>query len=385
MNTPAATLHVFRAGTHTATDGKRYTFSEANIADMVDSYDPALSRAPLVVGHPKLDDPAYGWAGGFVRKGGEMFATPTAVEPQFAELVNAQRFSNISLSVYLPDTPGNPKPGHYYPRHIGFLGAQPPAVKGLQRPQFADGDGAIEFAMPPARRLVGLGEILKRLFQGQRDDTIERVGVEKADQLIPQWCIDGITEATADNTDLAETDFAEAIQPEQIAMPNENNTAADFAARETELNTRATEIAQREQAVQAREAEARRNDAAEFAETLVRAGQVLPRQQAGIVELLLAFPAGSVLNFSEADGQAATDHDAQTLLRNFLGDLPARVDFAEKSSGQHNGTAAPANFAAPEGTQVDAGRMELHSKALAYQQQHPNADYITAVKAVGGR
>lgn len=37
MNKPTPLLHVFRAGTHTATDGNAYEFSEANVADLVDS------------------------------------------------------------------------------------------------------------------------------------------------------------------------------------------------------------------------------------------------------------------------------------------------------------------------------------------------------------
>ncbi len=382
MKTNAALLHVFRAGTHTATDGKAYEFSEADVADMVDSYDPKLSRAALVVGHPKIDDPAFGWAAEFSRDGGEVFATPEAVDPQFAEMVNAQRFSNISLSVYLPESPGNPKPGHFYPRHIGFLGAQPPAVKGLQRPQFAEGDGAVAFSMPMPRRLSSLGYYLKRLFQGLRDKSIEIDGAEKTEQLIPQWCIDGIAEATADD-DQANAAFAEAATNTEIPM-DPNKTAADFAERESQLTARATEIEQREQALKDREDAARRDDAAEFAEGLVQAGKVLPRQKAGIVELLLALPAGTVLNFAEADGQAATDHEAPALLRAFLDDLPKRVDFAEKSGGHGNGTTATADFAAPEGTQVDAARMELHSKAVAYQAANPGTAYMAAVKAVGG-
>lgn len=384
MKTNAALLHVFRAGTHTATDGKAYEFSEADIADLVDSYDPKLSRAALVVGHPKIDDPAFGWAAEFSRDGGEVFATPEAVDPQFAEMVNAQRFSNISLSVYLPESPGNPKPGHFYPRHIGFLGAQPPAVKGLQRPQFSEGDGAVAFSMPMPRRLSSLGYYLKRLFQGLRDKSIETDGAEKTEQLIPQWCIDGIAEATADD-EQANAAFAEATNTEQTMSQDKTNAAAaDFAERESQLTARATEIEQREKALKEREDAARRADAADFAEGLVQAGKVLPRQKAGIVELLLAFPAGTVLNFAEGDGQAATDHEAPELLRTFLDELPKRVDFAEKSAGHENGTPAPANFAAPEGTQVDAGRMELHSKAVAYQAAHPGTAYIAAVKAVGG-
>ena len=384
MNKPAAALHIFRAGKHVAADGKSYSFSEADVADLAASYDPQLSRAPLVVGHPKTDDPAYGWTGSLRFEGGNLFAEPTAVEPQFAEMVNTQRFSTISASIYLPDTPGNPTPGRHYLRHVGFLGAQAPGVKGLQRPEFAEDDQAIEFSMPIGRRVNSLGYYMKRLFQGLRDKTIETDGAEKAEQLIPQWCIDGIAEAAADDESLAAA-FAAANNTPEIPMTQQNNgNAADFADRETQLTTRATEIEQREKALKDREDAARRTDATEFAEGLVQGGKLLPRQKAGVVELLLALPAGTTLNFSEGEGQAATDHDAPELLRTFLADLPKRVDFSEKSGGGINDTAAPADFALPEGTTVDAGRMELHNKAVAHQKAHPGVDYMAAVKAVAG-
>lgn len=381
MNKPAAALHIFRAGKHVAADGNSYSFSEADVADLAASYDPQLSRAPLVVGHPKTDDPAYGWTGALRFDAGNLYAEPTAVEPQFAEMVNAQRFSTISASIYLPDTPGNPKPGHHYLRHVGFLGAQAPGVKGLQRPEFAEGDGAIEFSMPIGRRVNSLGYYMKRLFQGLRDKTIETDGAEKAEQLIPQWCIDGIAEAAADDDSLAAA-FAAADNSLEIPMDPKNT--ADFAEQQRQLDTRATEIEQREKALKDREDAARRADATEFAEGLVQAGKVLPRQKAGVAELLLAFPVGTTLNFSEGEGQAATDHDAPQLLRTFLNDLPKRVDFAEKSGGHIDGTVQTADFALPEGTAADAGRMELHSKAIAYQRQHPGTEYMAAVKAVGG-
>lgn len=380
---PAATLHVFRAGTHTATDGNAYAFSEADIADLVESYDPQLARAPLVIGHPKIDDPAYGWAADFACDGGDVFATPEAVEPQFAELVNAQRFSAISLSVYLPNSPGNPKPGHFYPRHIGFLGAQPPAVKGLQRPQFAAGDGAVAFAMPLPHRVSSLGYFLKRLFQGLRDRAIETDGTEKAEQLIPQWCIDGIADATADDdTNTAVAAFAATAHTPEIKMDNANGNTADFAEQQRQLDTQKTQLEQREQALKAREDAARRADAVEFAEGLVQAGKLLPRQQAGIVELLLSLPAGAALNFAEADGEAATDHAPADVLRGLLNDLPVRVDFAEKSAGAVV-TAIP-NFAAPAGVSVAASDAELYGKAKAWQQQNPGASWLAAVAAAGG-
>lgn len=380
MDKPTATLHVFRAGRHIAADGTPHTFSEQDVADLVDSYDPTLHQAPLVVGHPKTNDPAYGWAASLHRVGGEVYAQPANVEPTFAEMVNAKRFPNISVSIYPPNDPANPKPGHFYLRHIGFLGAQPPAVKGLRQAEFAEDSAAIEFSMPMASRISSVGYYLKRLFQGLRDRAIETDGAEKAEQTIPQWAIDGIAEATArDDNESQASAFAEAITTEQTMTQQHT----DFAEQERQLETRRTEIEQREQALKDREDAARREDAVEFAENLVKAGKLLPRHQAGIVELLLAFPAGAVLNFAEEGATDATDHDAGATLRTFLEELPPQVNFAEKSGGgtQVNGAI---DFALPEGTQVDANRLALHGKALAYQQQHPGTDYIAAVKAVGG-
>ena len=69
------------------------------------------------------------------------------MDAAFAETVAAGRFKKIFASFYSPDAPANPVPGVYYLRHVGFLGAQPPAVTGLRSPEFADNEaGVVEFA-----------------------------------------------------------------------------------------------------------------------------------------------------------------------------------------------------------------------------------------------
>lgn len=379
MSKPAASLAIFRAGTHTASDGKKYTFSESDLQAIASGYSPAISEAPLVVGHPKTDDPAYGWAESLEVRDSVLWAAPQQVEPQFAEMVNKGLFKKISASVYLPDTPGNPTPGKPYLRHIGFLGAQPPAVKGLPSAQFADGDGALEFAQP----LSGLGWALTDILQRLRDYFVERDGAEAADRVIPQWQIRSIDEYTSN-------DSRDALSPASYAAPthdtpeftmSEQNNAAQFAEREQQLNTQAQQLEERERALQQRETQARRDDAAEFAEGLVKDGKLLPRHQAPVVELLLALPTGAPLNFAEGDQQV--QKPADTVLRELLSSLPKQVDFSEKSGGG-DGVTGAVNFAAPSGSVVDGSRMELHNKAVAYQQQHAGVDYLAAVKAVGG-
>jgi hypothetical protein len=381
MNEQAAALEIFKAGTHVAEDGRKLTFTDADVRDLVDSYEPAVSEAALVVGHPVTDDPAYGWAKSLsLSKDGLVLAVPHQVEPQFAELVNAGRYKNISASIYLPDSPGNPKPGRHYLKHIGLLGAVKPAVQGLRPASFAADDGAVSFSMP----LANLGWTLSDLMQRFRDWLIDKEGLPSADQVIPQWQIRAITEHTADRDErnaqpIAAYAAASNTTITEIAM-SDPKQAADFAAREQAITDQATALALREKTIADRELKARREDAVAFCEGLAAEGKLLPREKAATVELLMAVPAATPLNFAEGD--QSISKPAGEVLRALLTDRPKQVDFSEKSKAE-GGDVAAASFSAPPGTSVDAAGLKLHSLAIAYQQSHPGVDYLTAAKAVG--
>ncbi|WP_217994839.1 hypothetical protein [Methylogaea oryzae] len=66
------------------------------------AYDPATHEAPIVVGHPAMDAPAYGWVSAVAYADGALSATPDQVDPAFAELVAAGRYKKISASFYAP-------------------------------------------------------------------------------------------------------------------------------------------------------------------------------------------------------------------------------------------------------------------------------------------
>jgi hypothetical protein len=162
-------IHVFRAGRHAPMSGGSLEFSEADLAATARAYDPAKHEAPIVVGHPKLDAPAYGWVGSLAVEGGDLFAAPRQVEPAFAEIVEAGRFKKISASFFTPQNPDNPVPGTYYLKHVGFLGAAAPAVKGLKPIEFATDDAGtvtVEFGDVPAWRLGWLFSDVAALFRG---------------------------------------------------------------------------------------------------------------------------------------------------------------------------------------------------------------------------
>lgn len=114
---------------------------------------------------------------------------------------------------------------------------------------------------------------------------------------------------------------------------------ANFAARETALKDRETQlqaqadaVAVREQALQAAEDTARRQEAVSFVSGLVRDGRVLPLDQPALVTLLMTAPAEPHADFAAPAESGAPQPRASTLwLRDFLGRLPKQVEYREFS------------------------------------------------------
>ena len=174
---------IFRAGTRTDANGNTVTITEADLAAAAQAYDPKVHEAPIVVGHPKADAPAYGWVKSLGVQNGVLTADFAQVDEGFADLVKAGRYKKVSASFYPPTSPNNPKPGVWTLRHVGFLGAQPPAVKGLSAISFAEGEVYVEFAEDAHLQTASL---LSRF----RDWFIGRFGLEEADKVLPDWQID---------------------------------------------------------------------------------------------------------------------------------------------------------------------------------------------------
>lgn len=333
-STAKATLAVFAPGTHTAMDGRTITFTPEDCIDLANSYDPSVSEAPFVIGHPSLTAPAYGWAERLEYRDGIVYAVPRQVNPAFAEAFNAGSYKKRSLSIYQPDSPGNPKPGHFYARHVGFLGAVPPGVKGLPDAQFAEasGDnGPLEFALPWE------ADNLASLFQSIRDWVIQETTIEQADSIIPQWRIQSILDSATDECkSISPLAYAE----ETNVDPNKKTSsmAADFTEREAALAVREARLAAEEEVARTRQLEEKRTATVAFADGLVKGGSILPRQKTAIVEVLMNL-SQEPLSFSE--GETTISQSPEALLREILSTKPAVVNFSEKT-----GTAdAPVDFA----------------------------------------
>ena len=158
-------FEIFRVGTHTAVGGQTLPFDHTALAAAVAAYDPNTHEAPVVVGHPKDNHPAFGWIDHLeLTDDGVVMAHPKQVDADFAELVEQGRYKKRSASWYLPDSPFNPKPGTLYLRHVGFLGAMPPALKGLGDIKFNESEeGVVEFGDTSPYVWSMLGDMFRSL------------------------------------------------------------------------------------------------------------------------------------------------------------------------------------------------------------------------------
>jgi hypothetical protein len=345
QNVPGQRVEVLKVGTFTDMHGRKVVVTDADLAELASSYDPAVFRAPVVIGHPTLDAPAWGVHERFEAEGGSLYAVEGPVDAQFAAFRDAGRFSERSISFWPRNHPNNPTPGKLHPRHVGWLGAAPPAVTGLARLQgaapaefagFGSDDGVVELSMSYSMSwgMRASASIFGRI----REWFVEQFGIEKADQIIPAWDVDSVRQAATADDDAGINSFS---QPAQVApaapahqgpaMNNPNTQTVDLAARERDL-------AQREQAIKAEEdrlaklqADATRAEAVSFADRLISEGRLLPVRRTQLVELYVSLPPSTEPVSFAGDNGAQYSKPATQVLRELLEGAPKAIDFSEKS------------------------------------------------------
>ena len=139
-------IDVFRTGDHTDMGGRTTRWTAADLAGIVADYGQA-DPAPVVLGHPETDGPALGWVRGLRVMGDRLQARLDRLDPSFRGAVEAGRYAPRSVAL-APTATG------WRLRHLGFLGAQNPAVAGLAPTQFsARADGALLYSCPPRAAL----------------------------------------------------------------------------------------------------------------------------------------------------------------------------------------------------------------------------------------
>ena len=331
-----AQIEIFRAGRHTDDSGTAHNFSAADVAGMVTAYDPALREAPLTIGHPEHNLPAYGWVKGLeLNAAGNLAMHTHQVAPQFAEMVGNKAFKKRSASFYPPGHASNPRPGNWYLRHVAFLGAQPPAIAGLA--DFADtgAEGAVSFSQ---------GEV-----------------ATAATPVISQPLITPVTTPEKNQMDKDLQALLDAAKAKQI------ETDAALLAANAATAAATTQLAQFAETAK----KDRTAGFASFAEAQIKAGVLLPKDKDAAVAVLDALADSKPVSFAE--GGATKTVPPAEWLKNFIASRAPVVNFGEHAAG--NGGSQPGQAAS---TMTEA---EIDTRAKAYARQH-KVDYKEALSAV---
>lgn len=332
-------IEIFKPGNHIAADGSSADFSDAAVQDIADSYNPDIHEAPVVVGHPKTNAPAFGWIKSvlFDKDTKKLKAVPGQMNPDFVEAVKSGAYKKISVSLYGPESPNNPMPGHYYLRHVGFLGAQPPAIKGLQAVEFAENEQTIDFETDFSERDLAYNDkALARVLRNLKNFFIDKFSQEEADRAIPEYDIEGIASSAEQvlSEQKAETAFAEAgaAASETPAVPAAPETPADTGAPDVSSTIANEELAaekSKSAALKAEldklKAEQQAKEDREFVEEQIKSGHLLPANKQRMLEFMASLSTAG-WEFSENDSP-----NQKEFFKKFVAALPVQIEYAEVS------------------------------------------------------
>lgn len=312
-------FEIFRTGKQTDSRGNTRTWTEEDLDKIVNTYDPATNEAPVVVGHPKDNAPAFAWVESLKREGDTLYAKVKDVVTEFSDAVKKGMYKKRSISLY-PD-------GSL--RHIGFLGAVPPAVKGLKDLAFNDSADVLTYEFSENYRMNTVGSVFQRL----RDWMIEKFGLETADTVINQWDLDDLKRPRE------EPQAAGSISPLFNELNNEEEMDAKLQKENDELKAQITnfndqqaakdqEIAALKAQIAAGEAKARKDEFSSFCEGLIKEGKLLPANKETVMQQLeAAHRSGSEISFSEngQDKKVSAVENLKSILRG----MPVQMEFGE--------------------------------------------------------
>jgi len=324
------TLHIFKPGRHTPTQGGVLNFTEADLAQCARVYDPELHEAPIVIGHPASNGPAHGWVGALIADKTGLRAVPRQINPSFAEAARQGAFRKVSASFYPPDSPDNPVPGSWYLRHVGVLGAQVPAIKGLEQFEFGEGEtGVVTFeeSIDADGEISGTG-----LFAQLRAWLIKNRGQEVADDVLPEDKIKALQEQAEDVPADAKPAGDAELKPDAAAEDVVAELTQQITGQAETITRLSEEKEQLAEKLEGQEGETTAREAAEFTERLIGEGRILPRHRQAIVAFMEVAGGrkpkrgnSGVIEFGEGER-------ARPLLpafKAFLASLPPSVQFGE--------------------------------------------------------
>lgn len=315
---------IFKTGTHTSSNGVSKNWTTEDLDLMVSNFQTKNPDVPIVVGHPKTNDPAYGWVESLKRVGDSLFASFKQVSPVFVEAVNTGALKTRSISV-APD-------GSL--RHVGWLGAMPPAVKGLAGFQFQEDENALSYEFSELSDYKF--DTTASIFDSIRDFIIEKFGLETADNVIKKYHLENLKTKENNAQNAPAASFGEGAhsnkRTEYIAMPEntQQNTGENYAQKIANFEEQLAEKDKLIEALQSEKAQlderSRKQKYLQFAQQAVNDGCITPAQKDSVCEFMeAAYKADTINNqdFAEED-----ENTVSNKFKKFITGLK-QVDFSE--------------------------------------------------------
>lgn len=363
-------IPIFQGGKQIDSQGLEHDGDDL-IDQAVAKFDPSYHEAPLTIGHPKDNSPAFGWVES-IKKAIQTLKDGTTVNmlmakfkdvvPEFAQAVQQGLYKKRSASFY-PD-------GRL--RHVGFLGGMPPAVKGLADLKFKDDEKVIEFeeSIDYMQGWFGI-ERIASLFRGLRDFFIEKFGKDEMDKVLSSYDIDSIHDSadqlsrvelpqTADKPLFSEEGDMPYSDEQTKALLDQQRErlTAEFAEKEKKADE-AIKFAEQQKAdeikkieavtkeVEAKmeakfaekerqmKADAHKKEVAEFVSSGINTGKILPAwEKMGLAQFMEGLPSETAIEFGEGEGKISkTPYD---FFKSFMTELPKTINFGEFATRDKN-------------------------------------------------
>ena len=331
-------FEIFKIGTHTSDKGVTKDYSLDDLNFIAQSYNPSEDEAPIVIGHPEANEPAFGWISSLaVTDDGKLVADAPddKLHPDFLSAVQEGRYKKRSISL----TPEGKL------RHIGFLGAAKPSVKGLADIQFSS----------PSSVVYEMEDLEQPVFE-QAEKTDEpkiKSDNNPAYRNLDEGRIEGLSkelDQLKETIDSLQKNFSES---------ETNSTKESINKINSQLNSLQAKLSNK--------------DFEDLLESKVDEGTLTPAIKSKVLEVSNFM---QVQNFSEDFSAPKFQSDVNKLLVSLVNSFPKIIyyeNFAEKPEDDQ--VYKDDSF---DNMEVDSESKQLHRKAIAMMKKD-NITYLNAV------
>src|SRR5574338_371952 len=337
-------FEIFRTGTWTSDKGVTKNYSEEDLDKIVANYN-SEDPAPIVIGHPENNSPAFGWIDSIKRVADRLIAVPKQLNDKFVDLVKNGSFKKRSISI-TPDFKLN---------HVGFLGAAAPAVSGLKEIQFNAEEELLNFSSDLSPELVSSTAnhsnenviLSPSKDEGINNETIQQLNNENE---------------TLKSRDKVILDYTSSLKGLTNIV---NDLKQNFSKlSDDELSKIHTRINELSFAMQVNDFELRLNEKLAY-------GSLTPAMKNKIMDIVSFL---QKQNFSASQfSYEKYISDVKNLLTDFVESIPRIIyyeNFAEKPD-----QSIPKDDEFDQAN-VDEDSMQIHKKALQYMKAHKDVEYV---------